>query len=163
MATEVVKLSPKIKAYLSKRYYDPNFPGSFSGLDKFFRGIKQDGQYSVKKRDIKEWLEGEDTYTVNRAVRRTFKRNRVIVSGIDNQWDGDLMVLDSLAKYNSNYKYVLLLIDIFSRYIWTVKMKNKNSTSTIAAFKNVFKKVAFLNCYALIEDLSLFQDLSRII
>ena len=140
MATEVVKLSPKIKAYLSKRYYDPNFPGSFSGLDKFFRGIKQDGQYSVKKRDIKEWLEGEDTYTVNRAVRRKFKRNRVIVSGIDNQWDGDLMVLDSLAKYNSNYKYVLLLIDIFSRYIWTVKMKNKNSTSTIAAFKNVFKK-----------------------
>ena len=133
-------LTPEVKKYLTKQYYDPKFPGSFSGVDKFYTEINNRGKYNLTRKDIEKWLQGQDTYTVNRSVQHNFKRNRVIVSGIDNQWDGDLMVLNSLAKYNNNYKYILLLIDIFSRYIWTVKMKTKTSEATINAMKQVFAK-----------------------
>ena len=73
-------------------------------------------------------------------MRHNFKRNRVIVSGIDDQWDADLIDLTSLAKYNGNSKYVLLLIDIFSRYVWTVKMKNKTSVAVNNALKQVLSQ-----------------------
>ena len=140
MAMGSSPLTPEVKEYLTKQYYDPKFPGSFSGVDKFCTEIKNGAKYQLNRKDIEKWLQGEDTYTVNRSVQHKFKRNRVIVSGIDNQWDGDLMVLNSLAKYNNSYKYILLLIDIFSRYIWTVKMKTKTSEETINAMKQIFAK-----------------------
>ena len=62
------------------------------------------------------------------------------MSGIDDQWDGDLMDVSSLAKYNKNYRFILLLIDIFSRYIWTVPLKSKHAIEMIKAFKLVFSK-----------------------
>ena len=63
------------------------------------------------------------------------------MSGIDDQWDGDLMDVSSLAKYNNkNYRFILLLIDIFSRYTWTVPLKSKHAIKMIKAFKLVFSK-----------------------
>ena len=140
MAAEQDPLSSPIEKYLHSKYYDPAFPGSFSGLDRFFNAIKTDGVYNISRDDVQDWLSSQDTYTVNKTVRRKFKRNRVIVSGIDDQWDGDLMDLSSLAKYNKNYKFILLLIDIFSRFVWAVPLKSKHASEIIKAFKKVFSK-----------------------
>ena len=139
MATARDTLTLPVKKYLESKYYDPSFPGSFSGIDRFFKAVKEEGVYDLNKNDIAQWLMGEDAYTINKPVRHKFKRNRVIVSGIDNQWDGDLMDMISLSKYNQNYKYILLMIDIFSRYIWTVPLKSKHASEIIRAFKIVFK------------------------
>ena len=140
MAAEQDRLTTPVEQYLHRKYYDPAFPGSFSGLDRFFKAIKKDGVYNISRNDVQEWLSSQDTYTVNKPVRRKFKRNRVIVSGIDDQWDGDLMDLSSLAKYNKNYKFILLLIDIFSRFVWAVPLKSKHASEIIRAFKKVFSK-----------------------
>ena len=140
MASEQDALSVRVKQYLQSKYYDPAFPGSFSGADRFFNAIKKEGLHEIKKKDVEDWLISQDAYTVNRSVRRRFKRNRVIVSGIDDQWDGDLMDVSSLAKYNKNYRFILLLIDIFSRYIWTVPLKSKHAIEMTKAFKLVFSK-----------------------
>ena len=141
MAAEQDPLSSPIEKYLHSKYYDPAFPGSFSGLDRFFNAIKKDGVYNISRDDVQEWLKSQDTYTVNKPVRRKFKRNRVIVSGIDDQWDGDLMDLSSLAKYNKNHKFILILIDIFSRFVWAVPLKSKHAFEIIRAFKNsLFKR-----------------------
>ena len=140
MAKNEDTLSSGVKKYLHNRYYNPSYPGAFSGPGTFFKTIKQEGLYKLSRKDIEEWLQSQDTFTVNRAVRHNFKRNRVIVSGIDDQWDADLIDLTSLAKYNGNSKYVLLLIDIFSRYVWTVKMKNKTSVAVNNALKQVLSQ-----------------------
>ena len=140
MAAEQDPLSSPIEKYLHSKYYDPAFPSSFSGLDRFFNAITKDGVYNISRNDVQEWLSSQDTYTVNKPVRHKFKRNRVIVSGIDDQWDGDLMDLSSLAKYNKNHKFILILIDIFSRFVWAVPLKSKHASEIIRAFKIVFSK-----------------------
>ena len=140
MAAEQDVLSTPVEQYLHSKYYDPAFPGSFSGLDRFFQAVKKDGVYNISRKDLEEWLSSQDTYSVNRPVRRKFKRNRVIVSGIDDLWDGDLIDMSSLAKYNKNYKFILLLIDIFSRFVWAVPLKSKHASEIIRALKIVFSK-----------------------
>ena len=79
MAAEQDVLSTPVEQYLHRKYYDPAFPGSFSGLDRFFQAVKKDGVYNISKKDLEEWLSSQDTFSVNRPVRRKFKRNRVIV------------------------------------------------------------------------------------
>ena len=46
---------------------------------------------------------GQDTYTLHKPARRNFKRNRVIVRGIDEQWQMDLADMESLKDYNDGY------------------------------------------------------------
>ena len=83
MAKKEDTLSSGVKKYLHNRYYNPSYPGAFSGPGTFFKTIKQEGLYKLSRKE--EWLQSQDTFTVNRAVRHNFQRNRVIVSGIDDQ------------------------------------------------------------------------------
>ena len=56
---------------------------------------------------------------------RKYTRSRVIVAGIDSQWDMDLMDIVDLAKQNDGVKYVLVSIDVFSRFAYCQPIKSK--------------------------------------
>jgi hypothetical protein len=69
-------------------------------------------------------------------MRRRFKRNRVIVGGIDQQWRKmDLADIQSMQKFNDDYCYLLVCIDVFSEYAWVVSLKNKTGPTLIEVFK----------------------------
>ena len=44
------------------------------------------------------------------------------------------------SKQNKNYKYILTVIDFFSKYSWCYPLKTKNSEEIINSFKDIFKK-----------------------
>jgi hypothetical protein len=54
-------------------------PASYGGLSKF----KPKG-YTEK--EVREWLQSQDTYTLHKPTRRRFPRRQVVVYGIDHQW-----------------------------------------------------------------------------
>jgi transposase InsO family protein len=51
----------------------------------------------------------------------------------------NLADLGALAKYNSNYKYLLNVIDVFSRYAWSVLLKHKTDSSVVTALATIFQ------------------------
>ena len=71
-------------------------------------------------------VNGKDTYTLHKLAHRNFKRNRVIVGGIDEKWQMDLADMQSLEEYNDGYRYLLVCIDVFSKYAWLIPIKSKN-------------------------------------
>jgi transposase InsO family protein len=77
----------------------------------------------------------QDAYTLHKPARRNFKRNRVIVGGIDEEWQMDLADVQSLKKYNDGYRYLLVCIDVFSKYAWIVPIKSKTGPALVEAFK----------------------------
>ena len=44
------------------------------------------------------------------------------------------------SKQNNNYKYILAVIDFFSKHSWCYPLKNKNYNEIINSFKDIFKK-----------------------
>jgi len=96
---------------LGKVYYDPKHAAGFGSVLKLVKASKH------KKRDVEEWLAGQNTNTLHKPVRKRFPRNPYTVRNIDDVWEMDLAVLSSLWKYNDKYKYLLNVIDIFSRYV----------------------------------------------
>ena len=89
---------------------------------------------------MKQWLSQQDAYTLHKPIRRRFQRRRVVVAGIDYQWQADLVDLMKLAKQNKGYKYLLTCIDVLSKYAWVVPLKNKTGDCLIKAFKSIFKQ-----------------------
>ena len=140
MAAEGSTLSEEVRQYLDKKYHDASFPGSFSGPQKFYRAVKKDGQYKVGLKSIEQWLQGVDTYTVHRAARHNFPRSRVITNGIGDLYDIDLVFMRDLRRFNSGYQYILLAIDVFSRYAHAWPLRTKKPEEIIAALKKLFRK-----------------------
>ena len=121
--------------YLSSVYYDPKRPGGFGGVDRLYDDVKKEGKFAISRKTIKEWLMKQDAYTLHKPMPRHFKRNRVIVGGIDQQWQMDLADMQSRQKFNDGYRYLLVCIDVFSKYAWVVPLKNKTGPTLVEAFK----------------------------
>ena len=47
------------------------------------------------------------------------------MNGIDEIWAADLIDMHSLAEDNNGIKYLLTVIDIFSKYVWSIPLKRK--------------------------------------
>ena len=91
------------------------------------------------KRKVEEWLSGQDTYTLDKPVRKRFPRNPYTVTNIGDVWEIDFADLSSMSRYNDKYKYLLNVIDIFSRYAWSVPLKDKTDKSIAAALTTFFR------------------------
>ena len=126
--------------YLAKLYYSSNKPANFSSSQKLYDVVKAQGRYPITQKYIKNWLKSQETYTLNRSSQKPKPQNRVIVQGKDSQWDADLGDMQSLAKYNGGIKFILLVIDIFSRYVWVRPLKNKTGQEVAKALTEIFKE-----------------------
>lgn len=70
-------------------------------------------------------------------MRRRFKRRRVIVQGIDYQWEADLADVQNLSEYNNGLRFILVVGDVFSRFMWVRPLKDKKAQSIIDAFRDI--------------------------
>lgn len=122
---------------LKNLYENPSNPGSFTGFNKFSKSI---AIKRFKPKDIKSFLSKNDAYSLHKKKTKKFRRRRVIVSGIDDTWEADLIDVSSIKKENNGYTFILTLIDVFSKKAWAVKLKNKASTSCLNAYKEILKK-----------------------
>lgn len=121
---------------LERIYFDPAHEASFGGVEKLYLAAKPEG---VTRQQVVEWLKGKDSYTLHKRVFRKFKRNKVLVSNIAEQYQADLNDMRSLVKYNDGYNYILTVIDCFSRKAWALPLKTKTGLGMIEAFKIVFQ------------------------
>ena len=77
---------------------------------------------------------------LHKPVRKKFLKRFVFVRHVDDVWGMDLIELQTLAKKNSGYKYILMIIDIFSKYGWALPLKTKTGKEVATALKTIFKK-----------------------
>ena len=124
---------------LSKIYFDPRDPGSLGGINKLLKSAKKI-DHSIKIKDVKEFLSTVDAYTLHRDKRRRFPRNRYILKGIDDLWQADLADLVSIAGSNQGYKYLLVVIDCFSKFLWVEAIKSKTALDVLDALKLILQR-----------------------
>ena len=62
---------------------------------------------------------------LHKPIVRKFKKRKVYSSFKDNIWGVDLADTQLISKYNKGIRYVLFVIDLFSKYAWVVPLKDK--------------------------------------
>ena len=77
---------------------------------------------------------------LHKPITRNFRKRRVITYGIDEIWAADLVEMQKYSKWNKGIKYLLMVIDVFSKYGWIVPLKDKKTESVSSAFNTIFKK-----------------------
>ena len=74
----------------------------------------------------------------SRTPKKNYDTNKTEVYHIDEIWSLDILDLkDYGPKNNRGYRYVLVVIDNFSKFGWTVPLKNNNAQTIKDSFENV--------------------------
>src|SRR5277367_962368 len=117
---------------LKEIYYDPSHPASYGCVAKLSAAS------GLSQKAVKAWLRGQVTYTLHKTARVRFGSRKYHVSGMDHQWQMDLVDMQAYATDNDGFKYILTVIDMFSRYAWAVAIKSKSPKDVKPAFKSIF-------------------------
>ena len=127
------------KDYLKDIYYNPSHPASFSGPQKLYKVVKNEGKFNIGMYKIRKFLHNQESYSLHKPVRRRFQRNHVISAGKDDLWMADLIDMVKFKDWNKDYKYILLVIDTFSKYVWLTPLKNKSGQAVKDAFQEILQ------------------------
>ena len=77
---------------------------------------------------------------LHKPIIRRKRRRKVYSSFKDNICGVDLADIQLISKFNKGIKYLLCVIDIFSKYAWVVPLNNKKGASIVNTFQSIFKK-----------------------
>ena len=75
---------------------------------------------------------------LHKPVRKHFKKRRVISKHVDDIWAADLVDMQYYSRTNKGFKYILMIIDVFSKYGWAVPLKNKTGAEIVRAFSEIW-------------------------
>ncbi|XP_077987482.1 SCAN domain-containing protein 3-like [Glandiceps talaboti] len=123
--------------YLRDLYYNSDL--AYSGIAKLWRKIKDSDNKKIKYKELKQWLEQQEVYTMHKPAIKKFPYRKVYVSGIDDQWQADIVDMPNDQSKNHGYRYILTVIDVLSKYAWAIPLKSKRGIEMADSFELIFK------------------------
>ena len=71
---------------------------------------------------------------LQKPIIRNLKKRTIYSEFKDNIWGADLVDMQLISKFNKGFRFLLCVIDIFSKYAWVVPLKDKKDVSIVNAF-----------------------------
>ncbi|GFU58836.1 uncharacterized transposon-derived protein F54H12.3 [Trichonephila clavipes] len=59
---------------------------------------------------------------------------------MNQQYQADLVDMQSLSKFNDEYRYLLTCICVLSKYAWAIPLHDKNAKTVVSAFEQIFSE-----------------------
>jgi transposase InsO family protein len=94
------------------------------------------GKLSLQK--IKDILSGIQSYNLHREYKEG-QRNPSYSHFKRNQFQMDLVDVQALAEFNDGVRYLLTVIDTFTRFAWARLLNDKRGETVLEAFKSILK------------------------
>lgn len=121
-------------------YFDESNPASFGSIIKLYRAAKAIHP-AITLRDTKNWLSKQYEYTLYKQTERNFERNKIFTNFINEVWEIDSLHYVNYSRYNYGYKYLIMIIDAFSKYLIVIPVKTLRAEELIPKFTKLFRKV----------------------
>lgn len=77
---------------------------------------------------------------LHRPARRKYPRRRVITRGRDELWQADLVEMIPYARSNNGYKYLLTVIDVYSKFAFAEPVRAKTGALVTKAFRAIVQR-----------------------
>lgn len=140
---------PDKKLTKLKEIYDNDKNILGKGAYNLFKYI-QSKYIGITRNDVQQFIEMQSDFQMTQPA--SHRVNKPIVSKFPNQlWAIDLIDLQPYMSSNYNWRYIMTVVDIFSRKIWLGKLKYKEAVDTAAEFERICNRATIQPNY-LISD-----------
>ena len=140
-----------INNILKRLYETAKSPHSYGGVQGLLR-TAQKVNPSITKKDIESFLLKQNSYTLHKITRRKFTRRKILAPKPGVIVTCDLADMSKLSQHNNGYKYILVFIDVFSRFAQVTPVKRKDGQTMLNAFKIILNSGYFNNISRLNSD-----------
>ena len=89
---------------------------------------------TVENENISNKELAEELY---KPIIRKFKKRKVHSTFIDNIWGADLADMQLINKFNKRFSFLSCVIDIYSKYVLFIPLKDKKGITVTNAFQEV--------------------------
>ena len=129
------RLSDDDYHYLSNLYYNSDRTLNHSNADRIWKYVRLRGDRYLTKKDIERWVGNQCFITFHRPARKKKKipQPKVIAFYKNFQWDSDIVKMVKFENKNNDYKYFVVFIDIFTKYLYTKPLKSLQSEEMVEA------------------------------
>lgn len=131
--TTTTALSNEERALLESVYFNIGNPAGYGSIQSLTKATR------LPRKKVEAWLRQQRTYTTHKPARIHFPTRSYVTRGLNQQWQADLVEMQPYARENQGYRYLLTVIDIFSRYAMVRPLKRKTPNEVIQAFKSIFQ------------------------
>lgn len=80
---------------------------------------------------------------LHRSARKNFTRRHTIIKGYKDLWQIDLAEMQQYAGENDGYRYIVVCINCYSKYVYTRAVKSKTGVEVTNAMKSVIEEAAY--------------------
>lgn len=120
-------------------YTTPSEIGSFTTA----HGVRKNPYLKQTKKEATNQLKEIESFVRHTPVRKTFPGRRYIVKGFQTHWQSDLAVLDRYRKQNSNFRYILGVMESLSKKVYLRPLKKKTAAAVQVAFSDIVREAGY--------------------
>ena len=119
---------------LKEIYYNPS--SGMISADKLYEKVKKDG-FSL--REVKDFVNKQSAQQILKHVKPVKYFYPITAKYKYQLMQVDLVDMSSISTNNNNIKYLLIAVDVFSRMMFVVPLKNKTALSVTCAMEEIIK------------------------
>lgn len=111
------------------------------GCEQLYK-VFADDYYGISRQQVCEFLNKQPGHQLTRPYKKAVNKP-VLAKKVNERWQCDLVELERFAPYNSGYVYLLNVVDVFTRFLWSVPLKQKEA----ALVRDALERIAAENGY----------------
>ena len=127
---------------LKHLFYDVKGDSTFATAENLHRVAKRyRPDLKISLSQVRDWLSKQVVYTRHRRPRFKFQRMRLLFLRQHETWTSDVIFLDGLENFgNGKFKYIVTIMDCFSRFLWLHKCRNKSAKDVEEALRSAINQ-----------------------
>ena len=119
---------------MQELYYSPAIQAT--SLKKLYDKVRDKG---ITQKQVKEFLDKQESHQLFKKTNRKINFFPIYAEYKNEIFQSDIIDMSNIATANDNYKYLLTCIDVYSRVVYIIPMKNKSTVTILEAFEQIFK------------------------
>lgn len=123
---------------LNSIYRDYSNPGGLGSINALYREARKRNK-NITLRDVKSFMENNRTYTLHKVSKKKFPRRKILAPKPLVILSCDLADFSHLQRYNKGFRYIMVCLDVFSRYLQVVPLKRKSALSSTHAMRIILE------------------------
>lgn len=125
-----------VKRLLDSIYFSTSNAAGFSSVNRLYHAAQKQNK-NITLESVQDYLNGNATYTKFAPVKRIFQKNKWLPTFIDSHHHADLAFFNKLSKFNKGFNYLLVVVDVLSRFIWVEPVRSKKAHEVTRAFESI--------------------------
>ena len=131
---EIITLE-KADTLLHELFY--NARTGFAGRDKFYSIIAQK-YVGISLSKVRSWLKAQRVWQLRQPTFKKKVTRPIVSKNVNNIWQCDLVSMQKYSDYNTGYSYILNVVDIFSKYLFSFPLVTKTAEEVAERFTSLF-------------------------